>query len=1368
MPALDELIGESAAMEAVRDTVRRLFRRPQAGRRLPAILIEGETGTGKGLLARSIHRAGPRSAGPFVDVNCAAIPDTLLEAELFGFERGAFTDARQAKPGLFQAAHRGTIFLDEVGLLPESLQAKLLKVIEDGSVRRLGATRSEPVDAWVLSATNADLPAAVTARKFREDLFHRLAVIRIHLPPLRDRERDVLLLAQHYLARACADYGLAPRSLSPDARATLLAYPWPGNIRELGNLMERVALLADDTVVTREILDLPAAPGPPGAPAAAGWTPPPGSRASLESAMREHLRAVLEETGWNISRSAAALGISRNTLRARIERFGLRGGGAAPVTGRPPVRPGPAAHGSGRYTAPPAAAAPVPPAAPAPAPGPGAAPAPSAVRWERRRVTLLRTDILVSGDPLAVPDTSRALDVVMDKIRAFDGRVLELSARWVGAAFGLEAVEDAPRRAVHAAMAIQKAAERGRRGEGEPFSVAIGIHVGQVLVGQARGDHEIDAEAKRREWAVLDALLAGAEPDAVLVTEAAAPFLERRFDVAAHDGRYRLVGRERAGFAHGPHTVRFVDRRQELDLIRSRLEAARAGHGQVIGIAGEAGIGKSRLLWEFRHGLRHERVIYLEGRCVSYGAAIPFLPVLDILRRGCRIADTDTPEMVTLRLRETLSRLGMDPDADAPGLLQLLGIKEGTDALAGVAPEVVLSRIQDTLRRMTARASRARPLIIAIEDAHWMDQASQGLAALVESLEGVAALVILTYRPGFQPPWMQRSHVTQIALPPLSPEDSLSVVESALRAERVPEALPRMILAKGEGNPFFLEEIAHAVVEQGDLSAGLAVPASVEEVLLARIDRLREDSRRLLQIAAVIGREAPLRLLGAVWDRPESLEDGLCELARLEFLYERPSEGERVYVFRHALTQEVAYGSVLPAPRRALHGRVGRALEEAHAGRVEEAAEVLAHHYARSAEDERAVDYALLAAEKAQRRWANAEALVHFDGALARLIAMPDTRPNRLRRLDAVLKQAEVKFALGQHAEHIQALEGIRPLIEEEAVDPRRRAAWHYWTGFLHSLVGGRPEVPIAYCREAARIAEAGGFEDILAFAECCLAQSYTVAGDLGLAVEAGERALARFETQGNVWWACRALWILNTAALYRGEWEPSLGYSRRGLAHGEAVDDARLRVVGLSRIGSTLIQRGDPAAGLEWCRKALALSPVPYDAAFVKSVEGYGLVRGGQPAAGVAMLAEAVAWLESSHLRYGRLLSTLRLAEGHLLLGDHSRARALLTDVAATSRDFGYRHVEGVAERLLGECLTPDDPTAAAAHLATAVELLDQVGARNDAAKARVAQAGLREAAGDVDGARRRLVDALATFEELGTLGEPAAVRAALARLGG
>jgi DNA-binding NtrC family response regulator len=263
MATLVELLGESPGIVAVREKIARLLERQLDSRRLPPILIRGETGTGKGLLARAIHRAGPRATGSFVDVNCAAIPETLLEAELFGFERGAFTDARQAKPGLFQAAHRGTLFLDEVGLLPEGLQGKLLTVLEEREVRRLGSTRSEPVDVWILAATSADLEAGTRARRFREDLYHRLAVLTLWLPPLRERGRDILLLAEHFLSRACADYILPPKSLSPEAQAALPPYQWPGNIRELANVMERVALLSDELVVTAEMLGV-SAPLPTG------------------------------------------------------------------------------------------------------------------------------------------------------------------------------------------------------------------------------------------------------------------------------------------------------------------------------------------------------------------------------------------------------------------------------------------------------------------------------------------------------------------------------------------------------------------------------------------------------------------------------------------------------------------------------------------------------------------------------------------------------------------------------------------------------------------------------------------------------------------------------------------------------------------------------------------------------------------------------------------------------------------------------------------------------------------------------------------------------------------------------------------------
>jgi DNA-binding NtrC family response regulator len=343
MGPLAALLGDSPGMTALRESATRLLQRPSDRGRLPPLLIQGETGVGKGLLARTLHDDGPRAGQAFVDVNCAAIPETLLEAELFGFERGAFTDARQPKAGLFQMANRGTLFLDEVALLSDGLQAKLLKVLEDRAVRRLGATRTEPVDVWIITASNEDLATAVRARRFREDLYHRLAVVTLRLPPLRERGADVVRLAEHFLAAACAEYGLAAKSLAPDARVALGEYAWPGNVRELINTMERVALLVDAPVVTAAMLDLSTEAGAVEQPVAPS-APSRALEATLGAVERTRLLEALDDTFWNVTRAARQLGISRDTLRYRIAKHRLRPGGLRPGREAEPVAKLPRRH----------------------------------------------------------------------------------------------------------------------------------------------------------------------------------------------------------------------------------------------------------------------------------------------------------------------------------------------------------------------------------------------------------------------------------------------------------------------------------------------------------------------------------------------------------------------------------------------------------------------------------------------------------------------------------------------------------------------------------------------------------------------------------------------------------------------------------------------------------------------------------------------------------------------------------------------------------------------------------------------------------------------------------------------------------------
>ena len=364
-----------------------------------------------------------------------------------------------------------------------------------------------------------------------------------------------------------------------------------------------------------------------------------------------------------------------------------------------------------------------------------------------------------------------------------------------------------------------------------------------------------------------------------------------------------------------------------------------------------------------------------------------------------------------------------------------------------------------------------------------------------------------------------------------------------------------------------------------------------------------------------------------------------------------------------------------------------------------------------------------------------------------------------------MLKQAEVKFALGQHAEHTQALEQIRGLVEQSD-DPRRRATWHYWRGFLHSLTGGRPDSAIADCNEAARLAADAGLHEIKAFAESCLAQIYLFIGRLREAIETGERALATFEALGNLWWACRTIWHLNPAAMALGEWAASFKYCRRALEYGEILEDLRIKVVGLWRMGATCVYQGDCQQGLQYLDEALALGALPFDAAMAKAVRGYGKIKLGQVDSGIADLTESVAWFEKSRLRYTYLRYVLLLAEGYLRRGDRTNCRPLIEGLLVTSRTLGYLHFEATAYWLMAEYLIADAPDSAEPYVEKAMEILARIGARNDLARAMVTRAALRQTAGDLAAARALLDESRAIFQALGTLDGPARIEAAGARL--
>jgi len=326
------MLGSSRAMRELLETIRRVAP-TDAG-----VLIQGENGTGKELIARALHAEGPRRNRPLVTVNCAAIPETLFESELFGHARGAFTGATEARRGKFQLADGGTLFLDEIGEVPLPLQPKMLRALESGEVERVGGRGTERVDARVIAATNRDLEAEVAAGRFRSDLYYRLLVVPIKVPPLRERSEDVPDLARHFLETACRRNHARPKQLAPEALDRLRLHPWPGNVRELRNAMERVAILAAGDTITTEALAFLGMPsvrasvegGAAGSARGAGGAAPGAARdagldlaAEMERHERTVILAVLERTGWRMARAARALSLERSHLYKKLKALGI-------------------------------------------------------------------------------------------------------------------------------------------------------------------------------------------------------------------------------------------------------------------------------------------------------------------------------------------------------------------------------------------------------------------------------------------------------------------------------------------------------------------------------------------------------------------------------------------------------------------------------------------------------------------------------------------------------------------------------------------------------------------------------------------------------------------------------------------------------------------------------------------------------------------------------------------------------------------------------------------------------------------------------------------------------------------------------------
>jgi class 3 adenylate cyclase/DNA-binding winged helix-turn-helix (wHTH) protein/tetratricopeptide (TPR) repeat protein len=710
------------------------------------------------------------------------------------------------------------------------------------------------------------------------------------------------------------------------------------------------------------------------------------------------------------------------------------------------------------------------------------------------------------------------LALAQEVLQRYEGMLTHVSGEGFLALFGAPlAQEDHARRAVLAACELRQRLRTLEMGPGQPPGVAVclGLHTGPVVVGPLAHDPQ------RPYTAVGDTLLRAtqlqslARPDILLVSAATYALVQDEVqgeacDTLALDGpsppvpvyamhglRRRRAGVPRRGARPLSH---FVGRTQELALLHKRLAQARDGQGQVIGIAGEPGMGKSRLLAEFAHSLDGQLVTYCEGHCLAYGQATPYLPVRDLLRQLWGLPDAPATA-ITATVQQRLHEAGVASEAEALLLLQFLDVPVDLAPVAALSPEVRKARTFALLRHLVWHASQQQCLLLAVENLHWSDPTSEEwLASLVERLGDTPVVLLATYRPGYQPSWLGHAVATQMALPRLSPCESLVVLQSVPQAAQLPVALQQTIVAKAAGNPFFVEELTWAAVANGDPAATLPLPDTIEAVLAAPLDRLSPEAKRLVQLAAVIGPQVPVPLLQAIADLPEAtLHRGLAHLQAAVFLYETRLFPAPEYTFKHTLTHEVAYGSLLLERRRILHTRLVEALETLAPDRGAEQVERLAHHALRGEVWDKAVAYCQQAGARAYGRAAFREAVAAFEQALQALAHLPEDDARGLA-LDLRLALGVALSALGEYGRR-RTLLGEAEALARELADRARLGRVLAETVQVLSLMGDL-DGAMAAGQQARELAVELGDSALQAQASHRLGQIYWSIGDFGRAAE--------------------------------------------------------------------------------------------------------------------------------------------------------------------------------------------------------------------------------------------------------------------------
>jgi len=626
-----------------------------------------------------------------------------------------------------------------------------------------------------------------------------------------------------------------------------------------------------------------------------------------------------------------------------------------------------------------------------------------------------------------------ALKLMMDAVHRYAGYIVQSTGDGIFALFGAPvAHEDHPQRALYAALRIQDEMRRysaKRRQAGKlPVEARVGLNTGEVVVRSiATGDRPAEYTPIGHSTSLAARMQALAPTGSVAATDATRKLCEGFFTfnslgptvvkgVCEPVEVFEVTGigplRTRLQRAASRGLTKFVGRQREIEALKHAAQQAQAGHGQVVAVMADPGVGKSRLFYEFK-AISQSGWMVLEALSVSYGKASAYLPVIDLLRNYFDITTTDDDRKRREKVAGKITILDRSLEDTLPYLFSLLGIVEGVDSLAQMDPQIRRRRTVDAIKRILLRESINQPLMVIFEDLHWIDSETQALLnLLVDAIANARILLLVNYRPEYRHEWGSRTHYTQLRLDPLGRESAEEMLSALLGDDKNLIALKRLVIERTDGTPFFMEEMVQSLFEEGVLQRNgmvtlarpistIKVPATVQAVLASRIDRLPPAEKELLQTLAVIGREFTLTLVQQVTLKSsDELEPMLSQLQLGEFINEQPAVGEIEYAFKHALTQVVAYNSVLIERRKTLHERAGEAIETLFGDRINNYVTDLARHYDHSGNLRKAIEYLGRAGRRTAEQAAHAEAVTHLTRALELIKQLPDSTDRDRQELE--------------------------------------------------------------------------------------------------------------------------------------------------------------------------------------------------------------------------------------------------------------------------------------------------------------------------------------------------------------------------------